>query len=631
MKVQTLVVILAFVVGAAFSIGVAWVGAIRIEARSIEAVAFAMRESGHDWVSVTADGLEVQLTGMAPDEASRFNALTSAGSIVAADRIVDHLDVVDPAQIEPPRFSLEMLRNDDGVSLIGLIPSAIGSASVADALASVTSGVEVANMVETADYPIPTGWSDAFEFGLMALRELPRSKISIYADRVEVTAVSSSPEEQARLEALLARARPRELEVQIDISAPRPVITPYTLRFVRTLDSGRFEACSADTEATRDLILRAGTDAGLADRADCPIGLGVPSPTWGQAVSQGIAALNELGVGTITFSDADVTLVAAASTPQNVFDRVLGDLDAELPEVFSLHGVLLEAVENQTNAGPANFVATRSPEGYVQLRGRLTDDRVEQAVLSYARALFGRENTYLATRTDPDLPEGWPVRVLAGLESLGLLNNGTLVVEPDNVIISGNTGSRSTVSAIARILSEKIGEAENFEINVVYQELLDPEAGIPTPEECVDRLNDILMINEIIFAPGSLEFDEASNLVLDEIAAQLPDCRRTQMEIGGHTDSQGRETMNLSLSQARADAVLNGLLSRNVLTSNLSARGYGETRPIADNDTDAGREENRRIEFRLLSDVIAEMSEARGQADETEAGDNATVEETVSE
>jgi OOP family OmpA-OmpF porin len=350
--------------------------------------------------------------------------------------------------------------------------------------------------------------------------------------------------------------------------------------------------------------------------------------------------LNELGVGTITFSDADVTLVAAASTPQNVFDRVLGDLDAELPEVFSLHGVLLEAVENQTNAGPANFVATRSPEGYVQLRGRLTDDRVEQAILSYARALFGRENTYLATRTDPDLPEGWPVRVLAGLESLSLLNNGTLVVDPDNVIISGNTGSRGTVSAIARILSEKIGEAENFEINVVYQELLDPEAGIPTPEECVDRLNEILMINEIIFAPGSLEFDEASNLVLDEIAVQLPDCRRTQMEIGGHTDSQGRETMNLSLSQARADAVLNGLLSRNVLTSNLSARGYGETRPIADNDTDTGREENRRIEFRLLSDFIAEMSDTQGQANETEAGDHAagtetdghaTVEETVSE
>ena len=70
--------------------------------------------------------------------------------------------------------------------------------------------------------------------------------------------------------------------------------------------------------------------------------------------------------------------------------------------------------------------------------------------------------------------------------------------------------------------------------------------------------------------------------------------------IEGHTDSQGRESMNLNLSQERADAVLNAILARRVLTTNLTAVGYGETVPIADNGTEEGREANRRIEFTLI-------------------------------
>lgn len=72
------------------------------------------------------------------------------------------------------------------------------------------------------------------------------------------------------------------------------------------------------------------------------------------------------------------------------------------------------------------------------------------------------------------------------------------------------------------------------------------------------------------------------------------------MEIGGHTDSQGRETMNQTLSQARAEAVLDALLAEEVLTSFLSAKGYGEALPIADNSTEEGRALNRRIEFKLV-------------------------------
>jgi len=81
----------------------------------------------------------------------------------------------------------------------------------------------------------------------------------------------------------------------------------------------------------------------------------------------------------------------------------------------------------------------------------------------------------------------------------------------------------------------------------------------------------------------------------------LFNCGDIILEIGGHTDSQGREQMNLNLSQARANAVLFELQRRRILTKNIVAKGYGESEPVASNETEQGREKNRRIEFRHLN------------------------------
>ena len=87
------------------------------------------------------------------------------------------------------------------------------------------------------------------------------------------------------------------------------------------------------------------------------------------------------------------------------------------------------------------------------------------------------------------------------------------------------------------------------------------------------------------------------------------------MEIQGHTDSQGSDGGNLSLSQARAEAVLLALQGRQVDVSGMTAKGYGETQPIADNGTEDGREANRRIDFVLAT--------ARKQAVKPQAGRSA--------
>jgi len=175
------------------------------------------------------------------------------------------------------------------------------------------------------------------------------------------------------------------------------------------------------------------------------------------------------------------------------------------------------------------------------------------------------------------------------------------VVQPDFIDLRGKTGDREASANISRILGGQLGGAENFALDVEYVEAMHEHDEPLSPQECVDAINAILDAEKITFAPGSADIESNARGSIDRIAEVMRDCTEVPMEIGGHTDSQGRETMNEQLSQRRADAVLAALLSRRVLTGNLTAKGYGETEPIADNDTEEGREANRRIAFRLLT------------------------------
>ncbi|MEJ6392798.1 OmpA family protein [Gymnodinialimonas sp. 2305UL16-5] len=604
-----------FVLAACLSVGTAIVSAKLVERRSIEDVTAALQADAIRWVEVSANGLQVFLQGEAPDEAARFRAETRASAIIDGDRVVNQLDVAAIDTTEPPRFSLDILRNGDGIQLIGLIPGTNGDEAfaVAESVADIAGSEDVVNMIETAEFAAPSTWDAALDYGLLALATLPRSKITVLADRVEVEAVGQTREERAEFIAQLQRDQPPGVEVVLDISAPRPVITPFALRFVRDAEGGRFETCTADSAASRDRIVAAGLAAGATGVVPCTIGLGVPSASWPIAVETALAALTEMGEGSLTFSDADVTLIAAVGTPQDRFDDAVGNLTANLPDVFSLQAVLPEASAEQAT-GPASFVATLNPETGARLRGRLPPGTIGQSVHTYATSLFGADTTNIATREVADLPQGWSVRVMAGLTALADLHEGELTVEPGILRLSGRTGDTEMVSQLTRLLSEELGQGADFQLDVTYDEALDPVASLPTPDQCVERIRAIQEETKIAFDPGSTEINDAAGEILDQIAEVLPDCLHVRMEIGGHTDSQGRESMNLNLSQARADAVLNGLLARGILVSNLTAQGYGESQPIASNETEVGREQNRRIAFRLLA--AAELDQAAAAEDD---------------
>ncbi|NOD34873.1 MULTISPECIES: OmpA family protein [unclassified Ruegeria] len=608
---------LIFLVSAGLSLLAASYAVTKIEETSEFAVRRSLDLKGHDWAEVESDGLRVILTGTAPDEATRFNALTVAGTEVDTSRVIDEMEVEATSALAPPRFSAEILRNDGGISIIGLIPASEDRASLIDRLRNLDRSVAVSDLMETADYPKPDGWDAAISYAIEALARLPRAKVSASSGLVKITAIADSQEEKQRLEQDLTRAAPPSLRIGLAISAPRPVITPFTLRYLINDDGGQFDACSAQDEKARDRIVAAAREAGLQGNYSCTIGLGEPSPRWPEAAEQSIQALSEIGKGTVTLSDADITLVAAQGTNPALFDRVVGELETALPPVFALHAVLPEP-ETTDASGPVEFSATRSPEGLVQLRGRLGDETLRDMVDSYARAAFGSNQVYTATRIVSDLPADWPVRVLAGLEALAQLHNGALTVTPEMVELSGISHEEDAKARIARQLSDKLGEGQEFTLMITYQPPPEPEDALPDPEVCEQQIAEVQASRKIAFEPGSTTIASDSRDTVNQIADILRDCGPIRLEIQGHTDSQGREEMNQQLSQARAQSILNELRGRRIPTSSYTAVGYGETQPIADNDTEEGREENRRIEFRLIRPEPFEANETGLEALETE-------------
>jgi len=104
----------------------------------------------------------------------------------------------------------------------------------------------------------------------------------------------------------------------------------------------------------------------------------------------------------------------------------------------------------------------------------------------------------------------------------------------------------------------------------------------------------------IEFLTGSAEVTESSKSVLDQIYTDAVTADGTKLVIGGYTDNTGNPQANLELSGQRAQSVLNYIKSKGLGANRLSSQGHGQDNPIGDNNTAAGRSQNRRVEVTLL-------------------------------
>jgi len=119
----------------------------------------------------------------------------------------------------------------------------------------------------------------------------------------------------------------------------------------------------------------------------------------------------------------------------------------------------------------------------------------------------------------------------------------------------------------------------------------------PASAAKVDACAGRIVLRGVEFAFNKAELTGSSSVILDVAVDQLSRCPNIPMEIDGHTDSVGPEDYNQGLGQRRAEAVRSYLVSKGLRSSRLTARSFGESRPVASNDTEEGRQTNRRVEL----------------------------------
>ncbi len=600
--------------------------ALRLEAQAARDAGGALEAAGVGWAQVRADGLGVVLTGAAPDEAARLQAAEALRQVLGPGRLVDETRLAARPAAAAPAFALALLRNGAEISLIGLAPEAAGRGTIARALGAVGLDADLRDMIQSVAHPAPSGWEAALDFGLEALRALPQAKVSVTPGRVTVAALAPDAAAQREIEARLRDALPDDLVLDLEITAPRPVIAPYVAEFVMLGGTPRLAACTVETEAQAERIRAA---AGLAG-ARCRLGLGVPSPDWTEAVVAGIEAVEALGAGRFALIDLAAKLAPAPGADREAVEAAAAALGERLPSGMVL-AVAWPPVQAEAEARPAEadgpppparFEAVRLASGRLVLAGSVRDEITRAAVGSVATALFGHDMVENAVRVRADLPEGWPSRVLTGLEALSELKQGRLAVDEAAVEITG-WAEESDGAAAVRALFAKAG-LDEARVEVRFDAAAAARAAAAEARArdpvgaCAADVAAITAGQPVAFEPGAAVLDEGGLAAVEAIGTALADCPPLDIEIAGHTDSQGGEESNQRLSEARAEAVRLALEARGLAQMHIVSRGFGADRPVADNATEEGRAQNRRIEFTLRA--AGEGAQA-GAAEAAEAGE----------
>ena len=307
-------------------------------------------------------------------------------------------------------------------------------------------------------------------------------------------------------------------------------------------------------------------------------------PHFDEAALLLIDQIGKLKDGKLAISDANVSLSGMA--------RDLGGREAiaaalkKLPDGFK--------VANEIKAPPYVFQANKDPVAVtLTLTGYVPDAAAHTALVAAASRKFFSEKVVDNLKTSLGAPQGFAAAVVPALGALSRLSTGTLIVSDREVKLSGDALYDAAAAQIRTGLGRDFPQGFQFKPEISVK----PQAAPVDNTVCQQLFSELLSKGAIHFQPNSAAIDPDSTGLLDRLIETAMRCPGTNVEIAGHTDADGDESANQTLSEKRAQAVVDYLVKAGLPAERFTAVGYGSTQPVASNGSDEGKAQNRRIEF----------------------------------
>ena len=284
-------------------------------------------------------------------------------------------------------------------------------------------------------------------------------------------------------------------------------------------------------------------------------------------------------------------------------------------DTFSIDGVArdrasyelaLEDIGNGLNGGmkfgsanilppasaPFQWQVEKTPDGVV-VSGDAPDLEFAKKVAEMVGTKLGVESVTDLQKTTAGMPDKFDQVQLLAASLLARLDSGMVQMSGKAVSVTGEATSKEVEEAVSAALINALPAGYKGSSRITIA------APSQNAAACENLINTTIDGRQILFAVNRATILGESRSVLADIASAAQECPKFSIEIHGHTDSDGSESYNQKLSDGRAAAVMKNLIDAGVAAERLNASGFGETRPIADNDTDEGKARNRRIEFKV--------------------------------
>jgi OOP family OmpA-OmpF porin len=343
---------------------------------------------------------------------------------------------------------------------------------------------------------------------------------------------------------------------------------------------------NAPLPASKSKLLEAAHAAlGTVEVADqMNLARGAP-PRFDNAALLLIDQIGKLKEGKISISDNKISLSGMA--------RELGGREAivaglkNLPEGFSI-------AANEIKAPPYIFQAYKDPVAVtLTLTGYVPDNNAHAALVAAASRKFFSEKVVDNLKASVGAAAGFASAVAPALGALSRLSTGTLVVTDREVKLSGDAFYDAAAVQIRSGLGKDFPQGWQFKPEISVK----PAAAPVDATVCQQLFSDLLGKGTIRFESGRSVIDADSAGLLDRLIETALRCPSANIEIAGHTDGDGEDAYNQALSEKRAQSVVDYLVKAGLPADRFTAAGYGSTQPIASNETDEGKAQNRRIEF----------------------------------